>query len=241
MKCQFIAVLDDSRNFGEIFQQRIEALIRDDSYIPVYRFETIEALRVFLYEKNEEWGILFMDILIGDKSSIEMAATLKKMSRYWKIVFITGFTDYLSDIFRANPDGLLYKPIDDTHLKETLYNLIRQIDEDNASVISFQVIRQGHVRLPVDSILYIESDLRILHIHLEECVMDTYGKMDDFARLLPGYFVRCHRSFLVNMNRIKNCHNTELCLFDDTVIPISRPYKNAVQEQFLNLLKPTIQ
>ena len=240
MKCNFIAVLDDSEEFGKSFQEQILRLLNNDPALPVYRFTDITSLRNFLYEKTSEWGILFMDILVGKENSIPIAATLKKMSRFWKIVFITGFTDYLSDIFSADPDGLLYKPVDDTHLKDALGNLFEQIEQNDRNLVSFQVVHEGGVRLPANEIQYVESDLRILHIHTSARILDSYGKIDAFSKLLPDDFIRCHRSFLVNANQIKKCSGSELILFDDTKIPISRPYKNNVRNRFINLLKPTI-
>ena len=238
MKCDFIAILDDSKEFCNLLKTQMENVLKSDS-LPIYTFQEADSLRNFLYEKTENWGILFLDIVVGDDNGISQAISIKKLSPCWKIVFITGFTDYLSDIFKAEPNGLLFKPIDDAHLSDTLNNIFTQIETAKAGFLTVNVIRQGSVRLKIDDIIYIESDRRILHIYMSCYTLDTYAKLDEYESLLPNFFIRCHRSFIVNANRIRKCKNQELILFDDTVLPISRPYRDSVRKQFMDFLKPS--
>lgn len=89
--------------------------------------------------------------------------------------------------------------------------------------------RGGGTRL-IDpmSISYVESNLRILHIHTAQGVVDTYMRLSEFKTLVPHIFVQCHKSFLVNLDAVLAYKRNQLELADGSVIPMSRSQYKAV-------------
>ncbi len=231
MKCQFIAILDDSFEVSATLKNKIKNLYPDND-LKIQAFHTPDQLSEFLSGKEQMWGILFIDIVLGKENGITQAIRYRQQSNLWKTVFITGYTDYLSDIFKAEPDGLLFKPIDDAHLKETLQTLIAKIESEDSKYILVDVVRGGTNKLKCSDIVYIESKGRILHLHTMDQTFLTYSKLVEFLPKLPKTFIRTHNSYIVNLQHVQNFQENKLTMSDHSVIPVSRSYKSVIKESF---------
>ena len=80
----------------------------------------------------------------------------------------------------------------------------------------------------------------IIHIHTRDRIIDTYAKLDEFHSLLPEYFIRAHKSYIVNLYDTSKLSENSLTLSDGTVIPVSRSRKKQVKEAFFKHLMPGI-
>lgn len=239
MKCQFIAILDDTKEISLELKSKIKSLCPDFTG-QVQEFQSSDRLLNYLKGKEHIWGILLIDIMLGEENGITEAIKLRQISQFWKIIFVTGYTDYLSDIFKADPDGLLFKPIDDIHLKEALESLTNRIESEDSDYIFVDVVRNGTKKLKCSDIIYIESKGRLLHIHTSSQTFLTYSKLADFVPKLPEVFIRTHSSYVVNLLHVQNYQENSLTLSGDYVIPISRTYKNDTKKSFFEQLMPTI-
>ena len=71
-------------------------------------------------------------------------------------------------------------------------------DEEYIPVIT----RKETTRVNVCEILYIETELRIVNIHTNSRTYRFYGKLDDVQKYLNGNFYRCHKSCIINLEKI---------------------------------------
>jgi DNA-binding LytR/AlgR family response regulator len=93
---------------------------------------------------------------------------------------------------------------------------------------SFVVKEKGKLtRVFTHTIQYIESIKHELFFHLRgNEIISCYGTMNEFADslLADKRFVKCHRSFIINMNAVVSISNNYFILVDKTLIPISNQY-----------------
>ena len=63
---------------------------------------------------------------------------------------------------------------------------------------------------------------------------EFYDTLENLMNHLPEYFVRCHRSYVCNFNRVKELRLTEnnIILDDQSIVPLSRSYRNHVRSMF---------
>ena len=234
MKCDFIAICDDNEKLLHSLKGDIIALYPEYSGI-VFSFSDYPSLQSFLENKNNANGIILIDIVLGNTNGIECAVSLSSISSVWKYIFITGYTNYLSDVFKATPSGLLYKPIDKDHLKSSIDKVLKQIENESSSLININLGKAGNVVLDPTKITYIESDKRIIEIHHNNKeVYKSYMKLDEICSMLPNYFIACHKSYVINSLTIDKYSGNDLTLNDGTIIPISRSHKQRVKELFFN-------
>ena len=81
------------------------------------------------YEGKSDIEIAFLDIELGNYSGIELAIELKKYSPRCNIIFVTSFSEYGTESFKARPSGYVTKPYTDEEIKRELDNLRYQISE----------------------------------------------------------------------------------------------------------------
>ena len=193
MKCDFFAICDDN---VKLVNSLKDDLIR---LFPVYSnqvfgFYDFSSLFSFLKEKKNCNGIILMDIMLGNENGIKCVINLSEISSIWRFIFMTGYTDYLSEVFTANPSGLLYKPIDNNHLKIAIEKVLNQIENESVSLLNINLGKAGNVVLDPTKIIFIESDKRIIRIHLKnnevyrsymKCIFRSNGKLIPFQTVKP--------------------------------------------------------
>ena len=91
------------------------------------------------------------------------------------------------------------------------------------------------VRIAVNDIRYVEGMSEYLRIHLEGqkpiITLMALKKMEDY--LPPQQFMRIHRSYIVNLQKIQEVNKNRVILDADTYLPISDNYKEQFNE-YLN-------
>ena len=85
--------------------------------------------------------------------------------------------------------------------------------------------------VPIDTIDYVESIKRKVFIHADSGVHQMYSTMRDVMARLPGSFLRCHNSYLVNVERVASINPTEIVLASGTKVPMSKRYAKEVRKQ----------
>lgn len=119
-----ILVVDDERPACE---RMVETLGRICPGYKVVAFDN--AQDALNYEGKSDIEIAFLDIELGNYSGIELAIELKKYSPRCNIIFVTSFSEYGTESFKARPSGYVTKPYTDAEIKRELDNLRYQISE----------------------------------------------------------------------------------------------------------------
>jgi len=84
-------------------------------------------------------------------------------------------------------------------------------------------------KIPYDEIIYIESLSDYIKVNTVENQILSKEKISNIASRLPDIFLRIHRSFIVNTDRVKEVSFDELKV-DDVRLNIGRSYRNEVKE-----------
>ncbi len=142
-------------------------------------------------------------------------------------IFVLAVTIYL--IVFAKAFVLTYRRLNE---QEGVKN--RLIEEKEALKMEFITVRSNRKnrQIALEDIIYLESLSDYVKIHTKDDVITTKENISHFESILPEYFIRIHRSFIVNQNFVTSFKSSEL-LANGTSLPISRSYKT----QALDLLK----
>jgi two-component system response regulator LytT len=84
-------------------------------------------------------------------------------------------------------------------------------------------------KIPYDDIIYIESVSDYIKVITVTDQIVSKEKISNLSTRLPDTFLRIHRSFIVNKERIKNISFNE-GMVDDVLLTIGRSYRKAVKE-----------
>jgi hypothetical protein len=109
------------------------------------------------------------------------------------------------------------------------------LDEKEKMKKSFLEIMSNRkiAKIPYDDIVYIESLSDYIKVITVKEQIVSKEKISNMANRLPEMFLRIHRSFIINTDRIKNVSSDEVML-DDVILTIGRSYKKAVKESLKN-------
>ena len=182
------------------------------------------------------YDIIFLDIYMDSLLGIDVAKQLRDRDYRGEIVFVTASSDYVVDGYEVQASAYLLKP----HSYEKLSAAMDHILRGRRSECMYYVKhRKDVICIPYNEILYVESSNSKCILHRTNGTCYTlYKQLGDVERELKDIrFLRCHQSFLVNMNCIQQIHDRQFELSTgDTVLIRQRDFKN-IRQQYLDYIE----
>lgn len=153
--------------------------------------------------------VALLDIDMPNLDGLETAKILKKTAPDIELVFITGYMEYAIDSFSVHPYDYILKPIDTDRLEEVLGELAERIKGKQESEVKeikkFSVKKGQEIHLvPLDEILFFERVNREVLLNTRDEAFRVNKTLIEIQNELPNnVFLRTHKSFIVNKNKIK--------------------------------------
>lgn len=229
-----LGLYDDDKNLMEQISEQL--INRFEKEVELIRIKSEKELIDRIQEDMlQNIDILLLDIQLEHMNGIELARKIQLHNRKMKIIFMTGYMDYVQDIFEAEPTYLLIKPIDEEKLSQAVEKAIHKLETEQEQVLVLK--EKGQIkRIPFNEIIYIESDKRYVHIYHGKEVEIVPMKLGELEKMLPDMFLRCHQSYMINMQRIEQFQKSQILLRDGIVIPVSRGKIDKVRKSFFRFL-----
>ena len=181
-------------------------------------FSSAESF-LFRYAEDKDWDILLLDIEMGAMDGVTMAKRVRRDNEAVQIVFITGYSDYISEGYEVAALHYLMKPVNREKLLTVLDRAIEKRRQQERCLI---LESAGElVRIPFYDIRYLDVRQNYVTVHAKDdhTVKRTLG---DFEKDLDNRFCRVGRSMIVNLSFIQRVTKTEVRLSDGTVLPLPR-------------------
>jgi two-component system LytT family response regulator len=248
-----VLVVDDEKESG----LRTQALINEHCSHLICNdiaYSANEATDIL--QSQNEVQIVFLDIAMPDKDGFDF---INDFENYlYPTVFVSSYDNYALRAIKANAIDFILKPvsIDDlinaeqkvieklsylsvkqnlNQYQQSLEHVISHL-RNNTPLTKITVPTGNGLKIfPISTIMYLEvvSDYTIIHLDdRTQCVV--IKPLKDFEQILDtNLFVRVHRSFIVNMDFIKECnHNNGLhiILTDNKKIEVARRRKELLLE-----------
>lgn len=174
--------------------------------------------------------LLLLDIEMRKLSGMELARKLRSENNMLPILFITGFSEYMSEGYDVEALHYLLKPVDAEKLTSVLDKYISR-----KNVRQEEVLVKGKdatVHIAASCIVYIEAFGRKSRFTLSDAsVIECEQNIGQFERLQG--FLHCHRSYLVNLRYVKGIGRTFVSLDTGMEIPLSRRLYQEVNKRFI--------
>lgn len=238
MKC---IIIDDE----PLAQQIIEDYIQ---MIPFLKLEkkcssVFEALEVLQKTKID---LIFLDIHLPSVSGIEFISSLENRPMF---IFITAYSEHALEAFDLSAVDYLLKPISFArflkatnkayHLFSTRENTSKkESTENHENDQEYILVKADYqsVKIKLSQILYIEGlkDYVKIYMQNEDKPVITLNSLKRMSENLPeGRFLRVHKSFIVNTNKIKSVTKNRI-IIHDRWIPVGESYKSDFQNSVIN-------
>ena len=217
---------DDSVCLDALYQIISRAMISVSDWKARF-FHTSEEVIASIENGDFDCQLIFMDIMLENGAGLSTAQYICNRQINTDMIFVTASREHVFECYHNHACAYLLKPISENDI---VLELKRYMENLNTSESYLSVTFQGiSHRIPVHSILYIESNLRKLAIHTAQNTYYCYQKLSDIAdKLQSSGFIRCHQSYLVAINKIHEFANTHL-IIGETSIPVSNRYRGEVK------------
>jgi len=192
----------------------------------------------FLKAKNVD--LMFVDINMPDLSGMDF---VKSLSEKPFIIFTTAYSEYAIEGFKVDATDYLLKPIGYKDFLKAVNKVkylfdLKGVQSESVKTASEHLFVKSEyrlVRIELSEIKYIESMHEYVRIHLinDKPVMTLLSLKSVEEQLPPKNFLRVHRSFIVNTDKIKVVERNRIIFDNNVYIPVSDQYKERFQE-FIN-------
>lgn len=226
-----IAVCEDNeidRNIVEHFVNRYSS----ERSIP-FEIVPYKSGRNLLYDMEEKayFDVAFLDIYMEDTMGNVIARKLRDVGYQGEIVFSTASPDFAIESYDVDASGYLLKPFDYGKFEMVMDRITR-----NISPSTYQIRQRTTVtRVVYHEILYVESCNSKCILHAETggayTVYKTLNTIQE--ELGDRRFLRCHQSFLVNMDHIKQI-GKQILLSNGEIIPIRQRGVKPVRQAYMD-------
>ena len=161
----------------------------------------------------EEVGIYFLDIELGaDMTGLTLAQEIRRYDPRGFIVFITTHSEmsYMTFIYKLEALDFILKDAPE-ELGKRVYECILKANQRFASAknkvqANFSVkVNEKVFTVDYDEVLFFETSPNVhkIILHCKNRQMEFLGKIKEIEKQVDKRFYRCHRSFLVNKDNIK--------------------------------------
>ena len=232
-----IAICDDIIEELDIISSYVSKNIKDlDIPFKISSFSEGEDLLEHIKLSENNFDIIFLDIYMKFSNGIDIARRIRDFDKECKIIFITSSKDHAIDSYDVSALHYILKPINEEKLSNAIKIAIESLHKENKQVVIMN--KKGNYRISYKDILYVESKARVVNIYLKSSeVISFYSKLEDFFQSLKDErFLRCHKSFFVNMDYILKIENNCAFMCNNVIIPITSSKIAVIKEKYFNYL-----
>lgn len=223
---------DDSQVAINKLSKMLESIIIQNNLDGQLVYSTKSPSCLLKYVKTNPVNVVILDIDLNDDiSGLKLAESIRKQDKNTYIIFITGHLEYGLVAYRYKTFDYIAKPLTFERFEETILRLYEDASEDNSKYIRLD---NNKTIIPENSIKYIQKDGMKLVFTTDTRTYEVYNSFNKLQPMLPKQFVRCHKSYIVNLDKINNIDfTTNIISFDDNErCYIGPKYKNNFKEVF---------
>ena len=187
---------------------RLKRLLNENGIEDITAFDNpIEALKEVTKTK---FDAVFLDISMPNITGLELADSIIQLEPKTFIIFQTAYSEFALDAYKSGGMAYLMKPIESNDIKNILEKIrnFKTSSEESKKILG----KRGDklYLIDINDIYYIKADLDEVIVKIKETDAYVRRKIGDLETLLNGKnFFRVHRSYIVNVDKIKSMRSID--------------------------------
>ena len=204
--------------------------------IPVQATVCSDPEQVLTIPDLELYRIAFLDVDMPQVNGIALGGQLRHRNPDICLVYVSAYLAFALDGYKVNAYRYILKRDVAKQLPSCLEDIYASMMQAGTKTLTVHHNREN-IRIPLDQIYYLESDLRKINVYgetLHKPLCSYYGKLTDLpASLQEDGFLRVGRSFVVNMRYIRQISNYKVMLQNGVELGVSRNGYAAIRGAYL--------
>ena len=199
------------------------------------------AVEAKKFLEHDTVDAIFCDINMPDLNGMDF---VKSLTVPPLIVFTTAYAEYAIEGFKVNAVDYLLKPFGLQDFQRAALRLKDLVEltkvKDQGDLTKTKDLQDDSiflkteyriVKVNISDIRYIEAMSEYLKVYIEneQKPIVTLLSMKKMEERLPDFFMRIHRSFMINLNKIQEVNKNRVIMDSNTYLPIGDMYKEAFQ------------
>lgn len=189
-------------------------------------------------EAGKSWDIYFLDLLMPQKSGIDLGRIIRQHNENAAIVFETSTKDYAMEAFEIKAARYIMKPINKKEVFEALEHCIKMLTPDKEETFTIKSV-DGLKAIPTNMISFIECAKRRAYFHLTQGqVIESTLLRGSFEEAIDELlkrdnFIQIHKSYVVNMISVEGIKNECAVMNSGEEIRITKKNVAAFKKKYL--------
>lgn len=181
--------------------------------------------------QGHRFDLILLDIVMDGMNGMELAHIIRESDQETTIIFITSTNEYALSGYDVRALHYLIKPVDEQMMEKLILS-----DYTKKYQQQYIVLEDGtqKIRVPINEIITLETVGRKVAVTLQNKTIHWTGKLMTLLEFLPtDRFIKCHQSFVINLEHVKELKHQNAITVNNITVPISRMYKKDVHKAFL--------
>lgn len=209
--------LDRQNLFARLEQYSLENRV----FYHIDQFKSGEEL----IHSRRKFDLIFLGVMLSGINGFEVCKRLRDNKITTEVVFITRYKEAIINCFQYRPFDFIYKPNLEKSLPKTLNNFLKYFKSGCYIRVKDTELNMN-VSIRESEIIFVCADNMYCNIVTEETSYKYLDTMTCIEQILSdAYFVRVHRSYIVNLNHVEAWNNKRVKMKNNYVIPLSRARK----------------
>ncbi len=233
-----IAICDDDKQ--ELLQinrlvDECLSCVSAEEKIEVHSFGSSIELIAEL-ESGKHFDVFLLDVIMPNINGMELASEIRIKDQVAKIIFLTSTSEFAVESYSVGAFQYLLKPLQ----KDKLFSVFKKAYTDICCGLNQFIAvktKTGLSKVFLHQLTYVEVMGRTVYFHQKGGVTiestSTISQVEAVL-LLDKRFVKPHRSYIVNLDYIKNLSRDGFTTINNVLIPISRNVFKEVKQAYIN-------
>ncbi len=185
-----------------------------------------------LLKEKDHLDMLFLDIEMPGKDGIELGYLLKEKGVSYKIVMLSGMVDRYKEAFKINAFRFVSKPIH----KNELFSAIDAVRDLMEGTETISIYKEGREYLVEQKeIVYFEATSSKVAVMVGDVSFTTDKSLTELMKEINNkLFFRCHRSYIVNIRKIKEIKSNHIVMVNNHKALLARRERDTIIRAYAN-------
>ena len=188
-----------------------------------------------ILEHGKHFDIYCLDVVMPGFDGIELGKEIREYDKSAQIIYFTSSPEFAFDSYSVHASNYILKPVSKEKLFEVLNDVLEQMEHKENASLTIKTT-QGIEKILLSNLVYAEAMGRKVLYHLNSGrIVECSIRFSEVCNTLLDYpyFLKPHRSYVVNMNYINTIENTEITLQLPDSVPIAQGKGKEIKDCYL--------